>query len=159
MSGRAAYSTGSWNRIGDEARINAGFGNFRPDPRDPRDLCLVAAGVGAVPFISLLKELAARNDPRRVRLYIACRQESDIPELAALRELVARHSGFSLHLLQSARQGPRYSAEYFRAELPEPAGWNFFVCASPRVRRAIVSGLRGVGVKGRRIRSEAFSFA
>ncbi len=142
-------------KAGDRVRLNGGFGDFRPGAEGP--LCFVASGIGTVPFISILKELYAAGDTRPLYFHLAVTYEEEIPERELLKEIAAAMPNLHLRVLVFSVDGIKYSADYFRGELPDPASLSYYLCSSPGVRAVILGALETLGVKKSAIRYEAFN--
>ena len=144
-------------KVGDSARINAGFGNFRSSG-DPAPV-FIASGIGVVPFVSLLKDMHARGDNRPVDFHLALRNQAEIPDAAVLAELDAAMPNLKLNMLLSDNDPRLYSYEYFQEQLELPHEHTYYICSSPKVRVIIVEALMKLGVKRKAIRYETFSFS
>lgn len=142
-------------KAGDRLRINGGYGDFRPGKEGA--LCFVASGIGTVPFISILKDLHASGDTRPLYFHLAVTYEEEIPEREVLREIAASMPNLRLRVLVFSVDGIKYSADYFRSELPDPASLSYYLCSSPGVRAVILRSLSALGVKKSAIRYEAFN--
>lgn len=140
---------------GDRVRLNGGFGDFRPGKE--RALCFVASGIGTVPFISILKDLHASGDTRPLNFFLAVTYEEEIPEREHLKEIAASMPNLRLRVLVFSVDGIKYSADYFRSELPDPTALSYYLCSSPGVRDVVLNSLETLGVKKSAIRYEAFN--
>ena len=144
-------------KIGDTARINAGFGNFHLK-KDIHPV-FIGSGIGAVPFVSLLKDLHARGDQRKIDFHLAVNSDAEIPDAPALHHLVRSMPNLRLELLVNQRDPRLYSYEYFSSQLKSPQLHSYYICSSPGVRRVVIAALRRLGVKRRAIHFENFSFS
>lgn len=83
--------------------IDGPYGDFVIDPGDKaRAILLLAGGVGMAPIMGLLRDLAARRDPRPVRLgYAAGKPEN----FACLAEIEAARSVLDLRVLLVSEEG------------------------------------------------------
>jgi len=141
--------------LGDVVRIGGAFGSFRTG-QEPAS-CLVAAGVGVVPMVSLLKEMHRRNEQRELLAIFSIAQGEEIPDEEWLRRHVPQWPLVRLLVVDGQTPDTRFSGEFFRREIDRPEGFRYYVCASPRVRQEIVQGLWAVGVGSRQILYEDFS--
>jgi ferredoxin-NADP reductase len=65
---------------------------------------------------------------------------------------------FSLNLRVSSEGGPRLDAALLTARLGDPRAYDYFICASERVRKETVKTLRALGVRRSRIHFDSFNF-
>lgn len=141
---------------GARVSINGPYGKFRTG--NEKALCFIASGIGTVPLISLLKGLHAVRDTRPLHVFLAVTREGEIPDLDRVRQITAEMPNVNLRVLVYSVDGILYNAEYFRKELPDPAGLSYYLCSSPGVRTVVERALKEVGVKHSAIHFEAFSF-
>lgn len=144
-------------KAGDTARINAGFGNFRLY-KDKHPV-FIGSGIGAVPFVSLLKDLQAQGDQRKIDFHLAVNSDAEIPDAPALYQLKHDLPNLKLELIVNERDPRLYSYEYFHEQIRHPSRHTYYICSSPGVRKIIVQALKRLGVKSRAIRFESFSFS
>jgi predicted ferric reductase len=146
-------------RIGDTARVNAGFGAFRPQNHDgKRGLCFIGSGIGSIPFISLLKQMHADKDRRAVHFFLAVDTERGIPEYESLLQRTGEMPNCNMHLLVWEREKTLYSYEYFKKQIPRPTEFEYYICSSENVRNKVQNSLVRLGVKKKDIHSESFTF-
>lgn len=143
--------------VGAQARIDAGYGAFNPSSKEKK-LCFISSGIGIVPFISILKALDAQDDPRPVKFFISVNEVKEIPEFDRLQDIARRRPQVELIILEQLKEVKFYDQAFFRAHIPDPGEWKYLVCASPKVHTAVVKVLRSMGIRGRKIKSEQFSF-
>ncbi|GAA2142859.1 FAD-binding oxidoreductase [Kitasatospora kazusensis] len=108
---------------GERLRIGAPLGACVLDPQAVRPLLAVAGGTGWAQIKALLDELAGGRG-RPTTLFLAARNEADQYDLAAVRELAARHTW--LEVVPTApgpRAGREQASELLRHGLCERGGW------------------------------------
>jgi ferredoxin-NADP reductase len=136
-------------------------GDFRL-PRDPSaPLLLAAGGIGITPFISQLRDLAARGEERDVVLLYVVRSVEDIAfrdELAALgtRVVLFVPSDDGAPALPGSwtRAGAEPSPEDLLTAVPDLGRRTVLVSGSPRFIGDIRRVVRAAGVS--RVRTDAF---
>lgn len=143
---------------GDQVSLAGGFGGFFPKPAD-RQLCLIASGIGSVPCLSLLAQLAEEGDRRPILFFLAVDHEDEIPDPDLLASLPARLPGLQLIKLLRSQGDPEFSLDFFARHLANPADWTYFLCSSPRVRQVVYGILRRLGLRRRQIHWESFTLA
>lgn len=126
-----------------------------PDER----ICLIGSGVGTVPVVSLLKELAAAGERRTVPAFLAVDTHDQILDRERLESIRRETAGLDVRFLVYDEDGIRFSEEFFRSEIPDPATYDYYICSSPRVRTIVTDALSKLGVAHRRVTFEAFSFS
>ncbi len=131
----------------------------------PRDasvpLLLAAGGIGVTPFMSQLRELAARGEQRDVVLVYVVRDDAEIAFLDELVELGTRVVLFSPGGAGAAalpptwtRAGEEPTTEMLLAAVPDLTERTVLVSGAPRFIRDLRGHLRGAGVS--RVRTDAF---
>jgi predicted ferric reductase len=144
---------------GDSARLNGGFGAFRPRAsRVEPSLCFIGSGIGSVPFISILKHMHAEGDRRQVLFFLAVNTEKEILEYDNLMKIKNEMPNLQLNLLVWEKEKTLYSFEYFRDSISKPLDFTYYICSSAGVRKIVQDALARLGVKKQKIRFEAFSF-
>jgi len=140
---------------GDKVKVNAGFGAFRPR-KASTPLALIGTGIGAVPLVSLAKELSVSQPDRPVVCFVSARSRTDIVDLDRLEAIAADRPNFRLHVLAQDEGAPLLDQASLKAALGEPKAYEFFLCSSNKVRLLLIDALTALGVKGRQIHYEAF---
>ena len=143
-------------RPGAAVSLRHGFGNFRP--RRKKDLCLIGSGIGIVPLLSILKELAEKKDARSIKAVLSVTDREEIPEPENLRRIVSALPRLTLHLLVYSEDGRLLSEEFLGEILPDRERYDYYLCSSPKVRDIVVRSLKNLGIPSSAIRYEAFSF-
>jgi predicted ferric reductase len=70
--------------------LDGPHGNFTLEGRRGKAICLIAGGIGIAPVIGLLRDLAAKRDPRPLALIYAARNPAMLVHAAEIRELQDR---------------------------------------------------------------------
>jgi ferredoxin-NADP reductase len=91
--------------IGQEVELQGPFGHFVMKSGPEKELLFVATGTGIAPFRSMIEELLAKKDPRRMRVYFGLRHEKDIFYKDLFEALAARHSNLEFTLTLSQPEG------------------------------------------------------
>ncbi|WP_298251489.1 FAD-dependent oxidoreductase [uncultured Arthrobacter sp.] len=131
----------------------------------PRDasvpLLLAAGGIGVTPFISQLRDLAARGEERDVVLVYVVRDDQDVAFQDELVELGTRvvlfsPGGLGAPALPPAwtRAGAEPTAELLLAAVPDLTERTVLVSGAPHFIRDLRRLLRAAGVS--RVRTDAF---
>jgi ferredoxin-NADP reductase len=135
-------------------------------PRDPkRKLAFIAGGIGITPFRSMLKYLTDRGEHRDIVLLYANRRHADI----LYRDVfTAAQRAFGLRLvavLSDPSSTPpgwvgatgRIDAALIARQIPDYRERLFYVSGSPALVESVQRGLRELGVKPDRIKTDWFS--
>ena len=138
---------------GDLATLQGPFGRFSHVLHPSNDLVFIAGGIGITPFMSMLRYMRDRRDPRRVLLVYANRTPAEIvfrSELASMES-----SGFptlkTIHILSEPT--PNWLGHTGRLDLSSLeaccggfSGKTFFLCCPPTMTAGLVRGLKKAGV-------------
>jgi ferredoxin-NADP reductase len=145
---------------GDTVRATTVGGDFvLPDKEDP--VLLLAGGVGITPFISQLRDLAARRAEGDVVLIYAVSTPQELGYRAELQELQTRMPGLRILVLASEDPGldtylgPGYpTANQLRDWVPDLVARTCYVSGSPGFVADAKAALRAAGQ--RRVRTDTF---
>ena len=132
------------------------FGAMTPARRRRRKVLLVAGGVGITPLRALFQAIPA--GPGDLTLVYRARREEDVVFRREL-ELLAERRGARLHIVTGRRAdlgGDPLSAAALRANVPDVARHDVYVCGPPGMTEAAVAALREAGVPRRHIHHESF---
>ena len=153
-------------RPGDRATVDGPFGRFSHTlhPKDA-DLVFVAGGVGITPLMSMLRYMRDRSEPRRVQLVYACRGVADVMFTSELEAMQADgHPALRvIYVLEDAPSAwpgetGRLDADRIAKLCEEIERKTFYLCCPPLMMRALIRGLRRMGVRPDRIHADYFSF-
>ncbi len=134
-------------------------------PATDEPLVLVGAGVGVTPLISMLHDLAARNDGRQILFVHGVRDGRHHPFADEVRA-VATDLKATIHVAYSHPDPSdcygrdydshgRVSADLLRG-LGAPEGAHYFLCGPAGFMAGLTEGLTRGGVAAERIHTEAF---
>ena len=153
------------NRVkeGDEFEATAPNGNFFHEPLiDSNDLVFLAGGSGITPFMSIIRQTAAKKLPLKIHLLYGSRKPGDIIFKKELNRIAARH--------------PNIKVDYVISE--PPAGWEghtgfldakmiaklvggvkdktLFVCGPAPMYVLCEPAVKSLGIPLRRIKREVY---
>lgn len=150
---------------GTRVGIDGPHGSFVLDDLDADAILLVAGGIGIAPVLSLLDDLAARRDPRPVRLIYRGASPSRMVPPA---EIAARAAGLDFSAVYSAREAgddwPFETARPDRAMLArvtgrlDPARVAAMICGPGEMITFAADAAAGLGVPPALIRYERFDY-
>lgn len=155
------------NRIGTvvpgtRAYLDGPHGSFTTAGRPALPLALVAGGVGFAPIMSILRDLRSRPYPHAIRLVYGNRIESQILYRDEIEALGIRTD----YVLSEPPPGwtgrvGELAPEVLAAclDMPDRAGWLYFVCGPVPMMDSVERTLRSWGVPSRSIVSERFKYA
>ncbi len=151
---------------GDILDVKAPSGHFQLPPTETRPLCLLSAGIGLTPVLSMLLHLAARQDGREIWFFHGVRQGRELVQADTLRRIAREHPNVRLRICfsdpapgeQAGRdfdhQG-RVSIELLKKSLPAN-NYAFYLCGPGPFMESLVSGLDAWGVPKTDVNFEAF---
>ncbi|MBK6867312.1 MAG: ferredoxin reductase family protein [Burkholderiales bacterium] len=152
---------GGWTRRlperlapGQRLRVDGPYGRFVFRKRVQRQVWL-AGGIGITPFLAWAEALTD-TDRQDIALVWAVTKRDEAFAADRLAAIAARHPGLSVHIVASAEDG-RLTAERLAGLVSFALrDAELFYCGPTGLRDAIVSGLKAMGQKPRRVHSEAF---
>jgi ferredoxin-NADP reductase/predicted pyridoxine 5'-phosphate oxidase superfamily flavin-nucleotide-binding protein len=150
---------------GDLVRTRAPAGEFVLETGDRPIVCM-SAGIGVTPMLAMLREHAAKGDPRPIQFLHVARDGDHHPFREEVRGLVAATRNGSSHVSYS-RPGPQDVAgrdfdavgrlDFARIESIVPdLGADFYLCGPVSFMATLTEGLTLAGVPASRIHSETF---
>lgn len=151
--------------IGAAAGLEGPFGSLTLHGDRTRAAVLIAGGIGVTPFISMLRQAARDESPRRLILIYSNRRPEDSAWLAELQELERRLPVFRLMPVMTGMNRSaqlwsgmcgRIDAALVRATgagLPRPV---WYVTGSPNMVAAMRLQLNEAGIDDDDVRSEEF---
>ncbi len=154
-------------RPGDTATVHGPFGRFSYclHPEDT-DLVFIAAGIGITPVMSMLRHMRDSGSTLPVLLIYANKRQDDIVFREEIDEIGkgGRPSLRAVHVLSRPNEGwtgetgrvDREKIERFCEGRLE--GRSFYLCGPAGLVKTALENLRAMGVSGRRMRVEIFSF-
>ncbi|EPD61347.1 ferric reductase-like transmembrane domain-containing protein [Streptomyces sp. HGB0020] len=128
------------------------YGSLTADRRTAPKSLLIAAGVGITPLRALFETL-----PGEVTLLYRARTAEDLA-LGGELEAIARWRGAQVHYALNGPDGsrPDLSPQALRANFPDLAGHDVYICGPHGFARDLYEALRAAGVSDRRIHHESF---
>lgn len=156
--------------VGDRIEAMAPRGRFTLDTSSTRPVVMLSAGVGITPMIAMTNAII--NEGLRTRrfrrsYFIHGTRNSELLAFGEhIRGLAFRHDSLRVHVRFSApgsddRLGETHDSEgHVDMELLKQLlpfdDYDFYLCGPPPFMRALYQGLTALGVRGSRIRYEAF---
>jgi predicted ferric reductase len=155
-------STVGETTIADHAYIDAPYGVFSYANHDGPDLVFIAGGIGITPFMSMLRDMRDRNDPRNVLLIWGNKAERDITfrdELAQLEQAIA--SLRVIHVMSRQEDWPGERGYVDRQRLARYLDGidnpQIFVCGPSVMMDMVIAALRELDHPRSRIHYERFA--
>jgi glycine betaine catabolism B len=149
--------------IGDRFEATGPVGHFVHEPLiHGTELVFLAGGSGITPFMSMLRDLQARDWPMAVTLLVGTRKPSDVIFGRELKQMARGNPRLKLAVVVSepapsfrGRQG-LLDAARIRREVGDPAGRTFYLCGPNPMLALCSSALAELGVPPQRTRTELF---
>jgi len=151
-------------RVGDPFEASSPAGNFYFNPLiHGDDLVFLAGGSGITPFMSMMREAAARGAGRRIHLIYGSRSADDVIFADEIAAMAKRHPQMAWTLVVSEPpQGYEGHAGFITAELmgkvlgSDLSGKTFFLCGPEAMYTFCRGELGKLGVPARKIRIEMY---
>ncbi|HSJ06481.1 MAG TPA: hypothetical protein VK936_07260, partial [Longimicrobiales bacterium] len=147
---------------GSSAWIDGPHGAFTIDRYPAAGYVFIAGGVGITPFMSILRTMADRGDPRPVTLIYADRVWDDVAYREELDDLRERIDMDLVHVLEEPPAGwdgeeGLITGELLERRLPRDGfARNYMICGPPIMLDVVQAALIGRGVPKARIQLEKF---
>lgn len=141
---------------GDRVKVNGGFGAFHPAPGS-EPLALIGSGIGAVPLLSIVKELCQNEPDREVVCLLSVNSRNELVEPESWSELRTAMPRLKLRVFVYEEDGLLYGPSLLIRELGDASRYRYYLCSSEKVRGIVVKALKALGVRNRNIHFEAFS--
>jgi len=158
--GRTSGHVATQLKPGDKVKVSGPLGVAYLRENHAGPALLVAGGSGLAPIQAILRTMLERGHDAAVTLYFGVRSERDLYHEALLKDLAARHSNFSYHVVLSEQKGApgrRYGLVHEAIELPESAqGVMAYLAGPPVMVEAATSLLASRGLLPRQIHADAF---
>lgn len=151
--------------IGTRAYLDGPHGAFTIDRYPATGYVFIAGGVGITPFMSFLRTMADRKDPRPVLMFYAAKNGDDISFWDDLEALSERMDLEIIYVLEKPAEDWKgesgfISADLLERRLPEEGFKRFFfICGPPPMMDAVHSALRKLNVPEAHIQMERFNLA
>ena len=142
-------------QVGTRVLAEGPYGAMTAARRTRRDVLLLAGGVGITPMRALLETMPLAPGQRLTLLYRA----RTLDEVLFRTELedIAWRRGASIHYLLG-RDPDCLSSQRLTRLVPGLAGYDVYLCGSPRMAGAARHGLLGAGLPARQLHEERFAF-
>jgi predicted ferric reductase len=152
-------------REGTEAYVDGPHGAFSMDRYQAAGYVFIAGGVGITPFMSMLRTMADRRDPRPVLLMYADKQWDEVAyrdELDGLKQQMDLEVVYVLEDPPDEWEGEKgfITPEVLERRIPdERFDRDFMICGPPVMMDAVHEALLQHGVAQDRIQLERFALA
>lgn len=144
-------------QAGSIALINGGFGNFIPNYAKGK-VCLIGSGIGIVPIVSLIKDMARVRPEHEVLCFLAVNTREDLLMEDEIKQVAKDFPALDLRILIYTEDGILYSTEFFRESIANPQDYTYYLCSSMPVRTIVLKALHELGVARTQFHFEAFSY-
>jgi len=144
-------------QAGSIAWINGGFGNFIPDYAKGK-VCLIGSGIGIVPMVSLIKDMARMRPEHGVLCFLAVNTREDLLVENEIKQVAKDFPSLDLRILIYTEDAILYSTEFFKEAIANPHEYNYYLCSSMPVRTIVLKALHELGVPRSQFHFEAFSY-
>lgn len=150
-------------QVGDTITTSAPYGFFYPEPDDLLPLIFVAGGIGITPILSIIKELAYKNDSRPLHLFYSNQTERETAFKNELDEITEQNPNLSVHhfitretLVTDGHIAGRMTPEHIQKFVSDSLAADYFLCGSMDFTKSLWKLLRDSGVKQQQIYTEGF---
>ena len=164
IKGDGDFSSGARAiRPGTSAFLEGPYGYFVPKEDPGMGCVMIAGGVGATPFRSMLRTFADRGDPRELHLILANESQDQVIFREELEDLKARLHLAVVHVLEDPPkewegESGLIDRDLLARHLPQnPLEFEYFICGPEPMMDIAESALRGLGIPQKRILSERFN--
>jgi ferredoxin-NADP reductase len=131
------------------------FGRLTGGRHSRPKVLLVAGGIGVTPLRALFGTLPVA--PGDLTLAYRAREPADLVLRAELEELARRRKAHLVYLLGRRDQGPDpLGPEQLRANLPDIADHDVYICGQPGFVDQVSASVRAAGVPRRQVHCERF---
>jgi naphthalene 1,2-dioxygenase ferredoxin reductase component len=148
-------------KVGDRIKVSGPLGVTYLRERHAGPVLLIAGGSGLAPIESILRMLLHDEPARPVTLYFGVRSERDLYHEPLLKDLAARHTKFTYHVVlseQKGARGRRYGLvhEAVGADLGDGEGLMAYLAGPPVMVEAATALLAARGLAPRQLHADAF---
>jgi predicted ferric reductase len=142
-------------RVGTRAFLEGPYGSFTPSRRRRRKVLLLAGGVGITPIRALFEVLASPD----VTLIVRANRDEELLFRNEIDE-IANRTGATVHYLVGppGSKADPFIGQRLRTVTPDIARRDVYLCGPPRFMTVASDRLRAVGVPGRCVHAEQFTF-
>ncbi len=143
-------------RAGAKAELRGPFGNFNYRRVEHKRQVWVAGGIGVTPFVSMARDLAAREEDYRVDFYYCVRREDEAVYLRLLRQIEKQAQGrLKIMPFYSVERG-HIDADYIEQNSGDLKQKDIFICAPPQMTEGLIKEFLAKGVNEKNIHWEKF---
>lgn len=150
-------------RVGDTFQSTSPSGQFYHNPIfHGNDLVFIAGGSGITPFMSMIREVIARDFDRRIQLIYGNRSSHDTIFDKKIEKRSKRHENLSVHtVISEPDKGYKGLTGFITAELITELVENidekmFYVCGPEAMYTFVLAELEKLNIPKRKIRVEVF---
>ena len=153
--------------IGQDVYVDGPYGSMSlRDSEKASGIALIAGGAGIGPMLSLLKELAAKNDPRPIRLLYGNNDYQQMVLQEEIKSLEKTMPNFTQQLvcdqptdIPDVRQGVIAEDAIAESIDPGPAkNWAVYLCGPSAMIASVRVSLKSLGIPAANIHYEQLSF-
>ncbi len=154
--------------VGARLQVKAPAGTFTLDTAKDTPVVMIAGGVGATPFVSMLAALAEEGSSRPVTFFYAAKKPSELMMRGQLDEIAKKLPGLRLVFVVSSAEGGAWpegvdhighiNMELLKHYLPK-GHYEFYMCGPTGMMAALTAAFKKAGVADRHIHSESFGAA
>lgn len=147
--------------VGDEVTVSGPLGGAYLRENHVGPMLLVAGGSGLAPIKSIIAAALDRDPARRIHMYFGVREQRDIYMESYLRDLAARHAGFSYTIVLSQAAGAGghrigMVGDVAGADFSSCEGFKAYLAGPPPMVEATQQLLLSKGMALRDIHADAF---
>ena len=142
--------------VGDHINVEGGYGRFRFDPKQRRQLWL-AGGIGVTPFLAMAKGLKP-DLGQKICLVHSVRGADEALDAEILKARAGLIPNFEYVLFDSETSGRIDADKLAKIVDFDLDGAEMLFCGPPKLREAIVKGLKKQKIKFSKVRFELFEF-
>lgn len=146
--------------IASRARLEGPYGNFSYESAEGKKQVWIAGGIGVTPFLSMARSLAEKSDfgGYQIDFFYCVKTDDEFIALEEIKNIAAGFPGnFHLQLYCSVVRG-YINAEEISRIANGLAGKEIFLCGPVPMMAGLKKQFNKLGVHGRNIHSEEFSF-
>ncbi len=138
---------------GTDVRVEGPFGRFSTSSKKHRQVW-IAGGIGITPFVALAQKLG--DGSPQTELFYSVRDRDQAPHIAELEAIAASHENFTVHLVETAKNGRLAPSQIARVLGDDLRKAHVYFCGPAAMRNALIDGLGDLGVPKRRFHFEEF---
>lgn len=150
---------------GEKVYVDGPFGTFDIDQHDAPGYVMIAAGIGSVPVLSILRTMADRQDPRPVLFFYINQYWESVTYREDLESLQGRMNLQVVHTLSRQTEGWEGETGYVNREMldrylpADRAEQQYFICGPIPMIAAVEKDLLDLGIALNKIHTENYEMA